>query len=84
MVPMNLFTKRKQSSHRLQKQIWLPKRGCELRIWDENKHTNKHKIDNQQGSTWNYIQCLIITYNGKNPEKNRFMYNWINLLYTWS
>ena len=37
-------------------------------------------------STGNYTQYFVITYKGKEYEKNRYicMYNWTTLLHTWN
>ena len=43
-----------------------------------------YTIDNKDllYSTRNYTQYFVITYNGKESEKN--MYNWITVLYIWN
>ena len=45
-------------------------------------HTTIYKIDKQQGlySTGNYTQYLVITDNGKEPEKE-YIYIYINIIY---
>ena len=49
------------------------KRGRDkLGVWDQQIHTTMYKIDKQQGPTKqhrDYIQFLVITYNGKESEK---------------
>ena len=50
-----------------------------LGVWDQQIQTTRYKIDKQQGPTYigqgtmyrtgNYIQYLIINYNGKEYEK---------------
>ena len=35
-------------------------------------------------STENYIQFLVIAYNGKESEKGIYIYNWIIFLYIWN
>ena len=52
-------------------------------------HTTICKINSKDllWSPGNYIQYLVITYNGKELKKYRFihiMYKWITLLYTWN
>ena len=45
-----------------------------------NIHTTVYKIDKQQGllySTGNYIQHFVITYKGKESEKE-YMYMYVN------
>ena len=47
--------------------------GDKLGVWDQHIHTTIYKIDKPQGpildSTRNHPQYLIITYNGKESEK---------------
>ena len=47
------------------------RRGDKLGVWNEQIHTTIYKINNKDllCSTGNYIQYLIITYNGKETEK---------------
>ena len=67
---MNLFTKQKQT-HRHRKQIYDYQRGMGGGVnWDLgiNRYTTTiHKIDKQQAG--NLLQYLVITYNGKESEK---------------
>ena len=54
-------------------------RRDKLGVWDSNIHTTIYKIDNQQGplySPGNYIQYLVITYNGKESKKE-YIYMYI-------
>ena len=65
---MNLFTKQKEA-HIENK---LGEGRNKLGVWDQQIHTIIYKIDKQQGptdSTGNYIQYLVITYNGKESER---------------
>ena len=46
--------------------------GDKLGVWDQQIQTTIYKIDKQQGltvDTENYIQYLVISYNGKESEK---------------
>ena len=73
---MNLFTTQKYS-HRQRKQTWLSKekRGVEGYIRSLGLTYTHENVDNQQGhtvqhnSTGGYIQYLVITYHGKESEK---------------
>ena len=70
---MNLFTTQKQA-HRYKGKIMVTKGEKEgrdkLRISDEQIHTTVYKINkNLLNSTESYIQYLVITYNGKEFEK---------------
>ena len=38
-----------------------------LGVWDERIHSTIYKMDRQQGL--GTVQCLVITYNGKESEK---------------
>ena len=52
------------------------KRGDKLEVWGQQIHTTIYKRDKQQSptySTGNYIQYLIINYNGKESEKNIYI-----------
>ena len=54
--------------------LWLPKGkewGCKLEVWDQQIQTTIYKVNskNLQYSTENYLQYLVITYNGKESEK---------------
>ena len=42
-----------------------------LRVWDQQIHTTIYKVNNKDllYSTGNYILYLVITYNGKESEK---------------
>ena len=67
---MNLFTKQKYT-HRHRKQTYGYQRRMKgkrekLGVWDWQIHIITYKIDTQQGlySAGNFIQCLVITYNG--------------------
>ena len=43
-----------------------------MRVWDWHVHSAKFKTDSQQGPTVQhreYIQYLVITYNGKQSKK---------------
>ena len=71
---MNLSTKQKQT-HRHRKQTYGYQRGKlgrdKLGVWGEQIHSTIYKIVNNKDllySTGNYIQCLVITYNGKESE----------------
>ena len=69
MTQMNLSMKQKQI-HRLvvSKMGLRGVRSDGLRIWDEQIKTIINRTDEQQGSiyyTGNYIQYLVINYNGK-------------------
>ena len=73
MMQMNLFTKR---SHRHRKQTYGYQRGKDgrnkLGVWDEQIHSTIYKRDKNKDllySTGNYIQYLVITYKGKEYEK---------------
>jgi len=76
MILMNLFTKEKWT-HRLWKQTCGYKRGKgqgrdKLGVWDWHTHTTIYKLDNQQRPTYsteNSTQYYIITYIGKETEK---------------
>ena len=74
MIQMNLFAKQKQT-HRHRKQTYGYQRGKEIGI---NRYTliYRKQINNKDllYSTGNYIQYLIITYNGKESEKKQ-IYN---------
>ena len=78
---MNLFMKEKQT-HRLRKQTYGYQKGKvggrdQLGGWDQHIHTTIYEIDNQQGpiySTGNSTQYSVITYMGKESEKNGQMY----------
>ena len=72
---MNLFTKQKQT-HRCRKQTYGYQRGKwwgedKLAVWDQQIQTTIYKINNKVllHSAGNYIQYLVITYNGKENEK---------------
>ena len=76
---MNLFTKQKQT-HRHRKQTYGYQKGSGGGINQEpeiNIHTLVYikQITNKDllCSTGNYIQYLIITYNGKESEKNTYI-----------
>ena len=46
--------------------------GDKLGAWNEHKHTTVYKIDKNKDllySTGNYIHYRLITYNGKESEK---------------
>ena len=49
------------------------KRRDNLGAWDQQIHTTKYKINKKDllYTTGNYIQCLVITYNGKESEKEQ-------------
>ena len=75
---MNIFinTNQKQT-HRHRKSLWLPKRKGWKRgkqDYEINRYTGYtlYKINNKGllHSTENYIQYLVITYSGKESEKN--------------
>ena len=74
MIQMNLFTKRKRT-HRHKKQTYgylRGKDGNKPGVQDQQIQTTIYKIDKQQGPTVqhrNYVQYLVITYNGKEYEK---------------
>ena len=77
MIQMNLFTKQKQTHrYRREKKQWLPKgkvgRGINQKFWI-NQYTLLYitQINNKDlfYSTGNYIQYLLISYNGKEYEK---------------
>ena len=75
---MNLFTKQKDSE--MQKTILLlpkGKVGATLGVWEEQIHTTVYKINKDLlYSTGNYILYLVITYSGKESEKECiYMYN---------
>ena len=75
---MNLFTKQKDSE--MQKTILLlpkGKVGTTLGVWEEQIHTTVYKINKDLlYSTGNYILYLVITYSGKESEKECiYMYN---------
>ena len=73
---MNLFTKQKQT-HRHRKQTYGYQRGTGDRGINQEFGINRHtllyiKSINNKGlmySTGNYIQYLVIIYNGKEYEK---------------
>ena len=79
MIQMNLFTKRKQT-HRHKKQTYgylRGKDGNKPGVQDQQIQTTIYKIDKQQGPTVqhrNYVQYLVITYNGKEYEKEYICY----------
>ena len=53
-------------------------RGDRLGFGDEHTHTLCIKQINNKDllqSTENTIQCLVITYNGKESEKRTYIYN---------
>ena len=77
---------------------WAPPNGV-AKSWTRLKGIHMNKTGKQQDllySTGNYIQCLVITYNGKESGKEYlslsiyiyreriYTYNWITLFYTWS
>ena len=72
---MSLFTKQKQT-HRYRKQTYDYQRGKgkgrdKLGVWDQQIHTTVYTINNNKDllySTWDYIQYLVTTYNGKASE----------------
>ena len=78
---MNLFTKQKYI-HRHRTNLWLSKGerqgGYKLGVWDQYIHTTIYKIDKQQGPIpcciGNYTQQFVITYKGKESEKE-YIYN---------
>ena len=51
-----------------------------LGVWDYHVHTTIYKINNKDllYSTGSYIQYLIITYNGKESEKE-YIYSYIHI-----
>ena len=77
----NELTYKQKQTHRHGKQTYGHQRGKvggrdKLGVWDWHVYTAIFKIDNQQGptySTGNYIQYLIITYNGK-ESKTEYMH----------
>ena len=77
-----LFTRQKQI-HRLKTNLWLPKGMRGQGRTKQDLGINGYRllwikqINNKDllYSTENYIQCLTITYNGKNVKKNTYMYN---------
>ena len=82
MIQVNLFTKQKQT-HKYRKQTYFPKnrRGAQEEVNQEfgvNINTLLYiKYINSKVilySTENYIKQLIIIYNGKEYEKNIYLY----------
>ena len=80
------YYQEKKIKHRHKKtNLWLPKgkgQGRDkLGVWNQQIHSTIYKKDKQQGptySTGNYIQYLVIIYNGKESEKiyiYTYMYN---------
>ena len=84
-IKNELIYKIETASQTLKTSLWLPKwKGSggkdKLGACDEHIHTTIYKINNKDllYSTWNYIRHLVITYNGKESEKEYtdiFMYN---------
>ena len=81
---MNLFTKQEQT-HRHRKQTYGYQRGKEegrrdkLGVWDQQIQTTIYKINNNKVllySIGNYIQYLVINYNGK-EYANIYIYIYI-------
>ena len=68
-------TKQKQTHrHRKQTYCYQRRKGGgrdKLGVWDQHVHTTIYKVDKHDllYSTGNYIQYLVITYNGKESEK---------------
>ena len=46
-----------------------------LGVWDSHIHTAIYKQQGPTVQTGNYIQCLVITYNGKQPEEEYLRIN---------
>ena len=70
---MNLLIKQKQTQIQKAKFVYQRgrKRRDKARVWDYQIYTAIYKIEKQQGPTvqyMNYIQYLVINYNGKEFE----------------
>ena len=77
---MKLFTKQKQiHRHKNKCMVTKGKRGGRDKLGDQQIQTTIYKIDNKVlvYNTGNYIQYLVINYNGKESEKNIYIYIYI-------
>ena len=76
IIPMNLYTKKQKQTHRHRKHLWLPMgkgwggKNYEYAI-NRYKQLYIKQVRNKDVlyNTGNYIQYLIITYNGIESEK---------------
>ena len=70
-IPMNLFTKQKQTRRR---NLWLPEERMEmgrdrLGVWDGHVLTTVFKIDNQQRPTVLHRELYSVFYNNLSRER---------------
>ena len=76
---MSISTKQKQT-HRHREQTCGYQGGGgrdKLGVWDQQIQTTTYKIDNNKVllySTGNYIQYLVMNYNGKESKKKIYIY----------